>query len=299
MQGVTSADEIKECQDRLVKVLTKSLNKKEEIRISSGRGKCRVQHNGSVWFYHSEYGKENKFWNSFGLDPNPEKSTVNREIAQINLSFSGIGICNGVFARAQEYFFLLHNGNLYGNSKTEFLNWYFQHDYTRRREITTSQGKVIEGVLVGNICDSQNFLDDLELFIKNVRLFKKLTKNSESPDTIISELRKEIASEVSGRPETREATISIHVRDMKIAVLAKLMSEGKCRLCGKEGPFPDRTLGQPFLETHHVKWLSRGGKDSIDNTVALCPNCHGKMHHMDNNGDVRKLRDIAKKQMNS
>ncbi|WP_296863638.1 HNH endonuclease [Thermosyntropha sp.] len=28
----------------------------------------------------------------------------------------------------------------------------------------------------------------------------------------------------------------------------------------------------------HIEWLSRGGTDTIDNTVALCPNCHRKMH---------------------
>lgn len=31
------------------------------------------------------------------------------------------------------------------------------------------------------------------------------------------------------------------------------------------------------METHHVVWLSQGA-DSVDNTVALCPNCHRKMH---------------------
>lgn len=27
-----------------------------------------------------------------------------------------------------------------------------------------------------------------------------------------------------------------------------------------------------------AEWLSKGGKDIIDNTIALCPNCHKKMH---------------------
>ena len=33
-----------------------------------------------------------------------------------------------------------------------------------------------------------------------------------------------------------------------------------------------------YLESHHVTWLSRGGYDLIDNVVALCPNCHRKIH---------------------
>ncbi|WP_238917318.1 HNH endonuclease [Clostridium sp. YIM B02555] len=40
---------------------------------------------------------------------------------------------------------------------------------------------------------------------------------------------------------------------------------------------------------HHIKWLSRGGEDSIENTAALCPNCHRRMHIVDSNEDREKL----------
>jgi 5-methylcytosine-specific restriction protein A len=36
--------------------------------------------------------------------------------------------------------------------------------------------------------------------------------------------------------------------------------------------------GEPFLEVHHIEWLSSEGKDVIANTAALCPNCYRKMH---------------------
>lgn len=32
------------------------------------------------------------------------------------------------------------------------------------------------------------------------------------------------------------------------------------------------------MEEHHVIRLADGGSDSIDNAVALCPNCHRKIH---------------------
>ena len=50
---------------------------------------------------------------------------------------------------------------------------------------------------------------------------------------------------------------------------------------------------KPFLETHHVIWLADGGDDSIENTVALCPNCHKKMHVLNLDEDVDKLLRIA------
>ena len=40
-------------------------------------------------------------------------------------------------------------------------------------------------------------------------------------------------------------------------------------------------------------WLSQGGQDSIENTVALCPNCHRKMHIINDQADVAKLKRIC------
>jgi 5-methylcytosine-specific restriction enzyme A len=54
----------------------------------------------------------------------------------------------------------------------------------------------------------------------------------------------------------------------------------------------DKKDGEPFLEIHHIKWLSNGGDDSIDNTVALCPNCHRKMHALNLQKDIISLRQI-------
>ena len=34
-----------------------------------------------------------------------------------------------------------------------------------------------------------------------------------------------------------------------------------------------------FLEVHHIKWLSNGGEDSVENALALCPNCHRQAHY--------------------
>ena len=83
-------------------------------------------------------------------------------------------------------------------------------------------------------------------------------------------------------------------RDPYISELAKRLANGKCELCGKPAPFKD-SKGKPYLETHHVVWLSQGGSDSVDNTVALCPNCHRKMHVVADPGDVSKLKIVAKK----
>lgn len=43
-----------------------------------------------------------------------------------------------------------------------------------------------------------------------------------------------------------------------------------------------------------VEWLSRGGHDTLDNTVALCPNCHRKMYVLDLKVDKEKLKAICR-----
>jgi 5-methylcytosine-specific restriction protein A len=38
-----------------------------------------------------------------------------------------------------------------------------------------------------------------------------------------------------------------------------------------------------------VLWLSRSGPDIIQNAVALCPNCHARMHELDRRDDIQAL----------
>lgn len=95
------------------------------------------------------------------------------------------------------------------------------------------------------------------------------------------------------RPNEKEITVKQIARDPYIAEYAKTRANGICQLCGKAAPFLDSN-GKPYLESHHVVWLSQGGEDSIENTVDLCPNCHRKMHIVADPRDVEKLKQKAK-----
>ncbi|QSF35705.1 HNH endonuclease [Priestia megaterium] len=66
------------------------------------------------------------------------------------------------------------------------------------------------------------------------------------------------------------------------------MAQGICQLCDKEAPFLDKQ-GNPFLEVHHINYLSNGGEDKIDNVVALCPNCHRRIHMLEDEEDFKKI----------
>ncbi|MEI8102338.1 MAG: HNH endonuclease signature motif containing protein [Chlorobium sp.] len=84
------------------------------------------------------------------------------------------------------------------------------------------------------------------------------------------------------------AATTAYVRDSYVAAYAKILAKGDCDLCTKPAPFLT-VNAEPYLESHHVTWLSRGGYDLIDNVVALCPNCHRKMHSRDEEADREHL----------
>lgn len=92
---------------------------------------------------------------------------------------------------------------------------------------------------------------------------------------------------------SRNVTTTTYVRDQSISEYAKKCAEGICQLCGKPAPFKDKN-GSPYLESHHIIWLAAGGADSVDNTIALCPNCHRKMHVINDPSDVAFLLEKAK-----
>jgi HNH endonuclease len=110
----------------------------------------------------------------------------------------------------------------------------------------------------------------------------------------VDQLKNQAVKSSSKTSSYRQAISKQYTRNQSIARYTKLKANGVCELCEKPAPFFDKD-GEPYLESHHVLWLERGGADSINNTVALCPNCHKKMHVVEDKNDFNKLYNIAKK----
>lgn len=96
------------------------------------------------------------------------------------------------------------------------------------------------------------------------------------------------ARNASRKAATRNTVAKTFDRDPNVMEYAKRWANGICQLCEKPAPYKNKK-NKPHLHTHHIKWLSKGGEDTIENTVALCPNCHDKMHILDLQQDVLKL----------
>ncbi len=64
--------------------------------------------------------------------------------------------------------------------------------------------------------------------------------------------------------------------DVVAAVLER--AQGICECCGGPAPFSRKSDGSPFLEVHHKKPLADDGEDTVENAMAVCPNCHRRLH---------------------
>ena len=92
------------------------------------------------------------------------------------------------------------------------------------------------------------------------------------------ELQRRLAA--APRIPERVQIISVGYRrnaDVIVSVLSR--ANGICERCGKTAPFLRKSDGTPFLEVHHRKPLAEDGEDTIENALALCPNCHREVHH--------------------
>lgn len=80
-------------------------------------------------------------------------------------------------------------------------------------------------------------------------------------------------------PQRKLVTLEVIVRNPDVVASALFRAEGKCEHCTQAAPFIRRRDNTPYLEVHHKKHLADGGEDTLDNAIALCPNCHRKMHY--------------------
>lgn len=120
--------------------------------------------------------------------------------------------------------------------------------------------------------------------------FIKWTPAQEEAKEIENAAERYILRVVSGNGERKKTIATVFARSAEVVKETKKRAKGICQYCMKPAPFNDKK-GDPYLEVHHVIWLSRGGADSTENTVALCPNCHTRMHILDKQEDVARLME--------
>ena len=75
---------------------------------------------------------------------------------------------------------------------------------------------------------------------------------------------------------TRKTGVQERSEAVRVYVLRR--ADGKCEGCNSPAPF-DFTDGQPYLEAHHIRRVADRGPDHPAWVIALCPNCHRRVHY--------------------
>jgi hypothetical protein len=80
------------------------------------------------------------------------------------------------------------------------------------------------------------------------------------------------------KPAKLSAVVESFVRDPRVRAFVLNLADGRCEACEMLAPFED-AYGDLFLEVHHLNFLANGGSDTVENAVAVCPNCHRRLHY--------------------
>lgn len=103
------------------------------------------------------------------------------------------------------------------------------------------------------------------------------------------ELLKEKVININTTPSQIEQTIKTYPRNNILRTYVKERSGYSCEMPDCTYVGFDKNDGKKYVEIHHINPLSQGGEDSINNTVALCPNCHRKIHYAKNKEELKQL----------
>ncbi|MBR8278602.1 HNH endonuclease [Burkholderia cenocepacia] len=80
------------------------------------------------------------------------------------------------------------------------------------------------------------------------------------------------------KPVKIKAVTEIYVRSADVVAEVLLRANGACERCKEPAPFLRKKDCTPYLEVHHKQRLADDGEDSVENAIALCPNCHRELH---------------------
>jgi len=140
-----------------------------------------------------------------------------------------------------------------------------------------------EGVGKSSQPKIKSVLEKIIIKIEGKSTFQDLKNNFEKQVGLSKKDKKEIrASRLKATnlmPRKTVAEITVYIRNPDVAVEVLLRANGVCERCKKPAPFIRAKNNTPYLEIHHKKQLAYDGEDSVENALALCPNCHRELHY--------------------
>ncbi|MGO8880521.1 MAG: HNH endonuclease [Desulfomonilaceae bacterium] len=99
----------------------------------------------------------------------------------------------------------------------------------------------------------------------------------------------DLARGIRGQPHKKSDAEVQQSRSKVVKAFARACANGICQFCGNPAQYNDLD-GTPRLHVHHICYLGEDGEDSIENVVAICPNCHDIIHVRQDEKDAALLR---------
>ncbi|MFB5088339.1 HNH endonuclease signature motif containing protein [Psychrobacillus sp. PGGUH221] len=181
--------------------------------------------------------------------------------------------------------FILNEVNKFPN----FLNEYVNHldvliaeanerpemHWTGNEGLSVDEENVIKFPIGGfqSISKLKVIKSSLEIEDKNFYSQVQKSLNSRS-----EERQKRINNISNPYPNSYNTTIKQYYRNPDVIAEVLIRANGICEKCEKEAPFKRASDGTLYLEVHHIKGLADGGDDTVENAMAVCPNCHREFH---------------------
>jgi len=127
--------------------------------------------------------------------------------------------------------------------------------------------------------------------------FEEQLENTRSPDPSLAGLNQSLSDSVdesqqrteeelhsriaktSPTPEQTTVTARVFRRNPDVVAVVLSRADGVCEECKAPAPFIRRSNATPYLEIHHRRRLADGGEDTVENAIAICPNCHRRAHY--------------------
>lgn len=113
--------------------------------------------------------------------------------------------------------------------------------------------------------------DDIKTYNDYLEYCEETISQAQSSNIVLKKYPKQ--------PKQIHVYQTVYIRNPHIVVATLKRADGICEMCKSPAPFIRDSDGTPYLEVHHKIPLASGGEDTIENTIALCPNCHRRAHY--------------------
>lgn len=137
---------------------------------------------------------------------------------------------------------------------------------------------VCEGHHIERAPDQAGEMRDAIVFeLRPVSNIVEIVESQAPADMNLAELRRRAFAAANPAPGKAQSVSSVFERSRDVRDYVVARANGHCEGCNQPAPFL-RANGIPYLEPHHIRRLSDGGPDDPRFVIALCPNCHRRVH---------------------